>query len=188
MTVYFTYCITNRITGQHYYGARWKDGCHPKDLWTTYFTSSKHVHNLIKEHGKDSFDIQVRKTFDTKEKCLSHEQKVLKRLKVKKREDWLNVAIGKPTFLGKKHTPETLAKMRKPKTVGWTEERRLAKSIQEKRRLAEGGKKPPGSDRPISVNGIIYSSAKAAYLADPKFSHSTYCRYAKAGKNNIFYC
>ena len=143
-TVYFTYYIYNRITNQHYYGARWKTGCHPNDLWNTYFTSSKKVKQLIKEHGKESFDVQIRKIFDTREQCQLWEQKVLTKLKVKTREDWLNIAIGAPPTpkIGYKHKPETLIKMRKPKKEKWSEERKLAKSQDEKNKMANSKQMP----------------------------------------------
>jgi hypothetical protein len=82
-TVYFTYYLYHKPTGKKYYGARWKPACNPSDLWDTYFTSSKHVHKLIEEYGKESFHYEIRKMFSNKSECISWEQRVLKRLKVK---------------------------------------------------------------------------------------------------------
>lgn len=90
----YTYVIVNKITGQKYYGARWSKNCHPSDLWVTYFTSSKHVKKLISEHGQDSFIVEVRKTFTTIESCREWERKVLIRLNILKRDDWLNKNIN----------------------------------------------------------------------------------------------
>lgn len=140
-TVYFTYYLYHTPTKKHYYGARWKPGCNPSDLWSTYFSSSKKVHALIKEYGADSFVFKIRKLFNDKSSCISWEQRVLKRLKVKRRDSWLNVAIGKPTMLGKKHSVETIAKMKKPKGP-WSIERKLAKSKDEKKKIADGKKMP----------------------------------------------
>jgi hypothetical protein len=141
MTTYFTYYLYHIPTGKKYYGARWKPGCHPSDLWNTYFTSSKHVHKLIEEYGKESFEYKIRKTFVNKSECISWEQKVLKRLKVKTNNNWLNIAIGNPSMLGKRHSEETKAKMRKPKGP-WSEERKLAKSLDEKNKIANGKPMP----------------------------------------------
>lgn len=80
-TIFFTYHIYHPKTNKNYYGARWKPGCKPEDLWTTYFTSSKKVHALIKEYGKESFVITIRKTFNNKTDCISWEQRVLKKVK-----------------------------------------------------------------------------------------------------------
>jgi hypothetical protein len=143
-TVYFTYYIYHPETNSHYYGARWKDRCHPNDLWTLYFTSSKKVHSLIEQFGVDSFVAEIRKTFNTKSECISWEQKVLKRLKVKKNDKWLNIAIGKPTMLGKHHSEKTKQKMRKPKGP-WSEERKKAKSEQMKKNIQAGTQRVPST-------------------------------------------
>jgi len=90
----YTYHIFCKPTNQHYYGVRLAKNCDPSDLWTLYFTSSSTVKRLIAEHGKDAFVINVRKTFDSKEKALKWEQTVLRRMKVLEREDWINSSIG----------------------------------------------------------------------------------------------
>lgn len=143
MSIYYTYYIFNTITNQHYYGARWAEGCTPDDLWVSYFTSSKKVKALIEQHGADSFIVQIRKTFTCKTKCREWERKVLTRLKIKSRSDWINegVCAAPPRPKGYKHSPETLAKMKKPKG-SWSEERRLAKSLDEKNKIANGKQMP----------------------------------------------
>jgi hypothetical protein len=116
----YTYRIGWSWLDKHYYGSRYGKGCNPSDLWVTYFTSSKHVSEFRKLNGEPDI-VEVRKTFIDPKQSLDWEQKVLKRLKVKLNERWLNVAIGKPTFQGKKHSEETLQKMRKPKPDGFAE-------------------------------------------------------------------
>lgn len=110
----YTYYLYHKPTGKKYYGARWRKGCNPTDLWVTYFSSCKKVHKLIKEYGVDSFTYKIRKVFETKEQARLWEQKVLRRLKVKKSLIWLNTSLGtglniSATYgmLGKKHTEET---------------------------------------------------------------------------------
>lgn len=143
MSVYYTYYIFNTITNQHYYGARWAEGCHPGDLWVTYFTSSKKVKHLIEEHGAESFIVEIRKTFTDKTKCREWERKVLSRLKIKSRDDWINEGIcaAPPRPRGYKHSPETIAKMKKPKGP-WSDERRKAKSVAEKTKIQNGKTMP----------------------------------------------
>ena len=63
----FTYLLKHIPTNKYYYGVRYRKGCHPKDLWKTYFTSSKKVKSLIKKYGKKSFIFEIRKTFKTQE-------------------------------------------------------------------------------------------------------------------------
>lgn len=88
----YCYCITDTLTGRRYYGARYRKGCHPDDLGTIYFSSSRIIFNLIKERGGyKSFTFEVRKTFDTPEACLAWEYKVLCRLGIPKNKAWYNL-------------------------------------------------------------------------------------------------
>jgi hypothetical protein len=78
----YVYKITNRVTGQFYIGSRkqnvsWK--LKPEeDLWKRYFTSSKHVKQIISELGKESFDVEVLFVFDDFEVCFWYEQLLIK--------------------------------------------------------------------------------------------------------------
>ena len=89
----YTYRVTSKTTGQHYYGVRYKQGCHPSDFWVEYFTSSKQVHNLIEQYGPDDFIREIRKTFTTATAAINWEEKVLTKLNVIERNDWLNVWV-----------------------------------------------------------------------------------------------
>lgn len=179
MTVYFTYYLYHIPTGKKYYGARWKPGCQPSDLWTTYFTSSKHVHKLIEEYGKDSFVYQIRKTFEDKSQCISWEQKVLKRLKIKTNSDWLNIAIGKPSMLGKSHSEETKQKMRKPKGP-WTEERKRAKKEDELKKIANGKIMPSTKGLTLQVKIITCPHCnKSGALNNMKRYHLDNCKLSR---------
>lgn len=86
----YTYLVRCTVTGQKYYGVRYGEQCCPTQLWTTYFTSSKNVHSLIEQHGVDQFSVSIRKTFVDTEKARRWEHKVLRRLKVCSRTDWIN--------------------------------------------------------------------------------------------------
>jgi hypothetical protein len=86
----FTYLVKHVPTNRYYYGVKIKKGCHPYDLWTKYFTSSKKVKGLIKRYGKKSFIFEIRKTFKTQKAALNWEHKVLRRMKVIHRDDFLN--------------------------------------------------------------------------------------------------
>lgn len=115
----YTYYLYHKPTGQKYYGVRYSKKCHPSDLWITYFSSSQTVSDLIKEYGIDSFKFEVRKTFDSVDKARKWEQRVLWRLKVVRKRDWINKSYGTGWtdhvtvgMLGKKHSEETKAKMK----------------------------------------------------------------------------
>jgi len=90
MTTPYTYLIKHIPSNKFYYGVRYAKGCHPSDLWVSYFTSSKHIKYLIEKDGKDSFDIQIRKLFLDINKARSWEHKVLTRLNVINRIDFIN--------------------------------------------------------------------------------------------------
>lgn len=87
----YTYLIAWTSTGMKYYGVRYAKDCHPSELFVTYFTSSKNVHDYIKLHGNPDV-IQVRKIFDENmvDSARLWEHKVLKRMNAIKRSDFLN--------------------------------------------------------------------------------------------------
>lgn len=74
-----------------YYGVRFAKDAHVSDLWNTYFTSSKIVAKFRCSHGEPDV-IQIRKVLASKEKALLWEAKVLRRLKIRNKEKWLNIA------------------------------------------------------------------------------------------------
>ena len=94
MTIAYTYRITCIPTGQSYYGVRYANNCNPSDLWNTYFTSSTIVHKLIKVHGPDQFQTEIRKIFEKGEDARAWECGVLTRLKANTNPVWLNMHNG----------------------------------------------------------------------------------------------
>lgn len=90
MTTPYTYLLKHIPTGKFYYGCRFAEGCHPSDFWVSYKTSSKYVKMLVDEYGSDTFVFEIRKTFDKVIDARMWETKVLKRLDVTHRDDFLN--------------------------------------------------------------------------------------------------
>ena len=91
----YTYLIKHRPTGQVYYGVRSANKVDPhEDLWSKYYTSSPKVQRLIEETGKESFDVEVRKIFETKEQAVAWETKVLRRCKVLHDARWINQNVA----------------------------------------------------------------------------------------------
>lgn len=90
----YTYLIGWSELNLYYYGSQYSKKCNPNNLFNTYFTSSKTVHNLIKTHGLPDI-IEIRKVFTTKDSALIHEHKVLRRLNAKNRKDFLNKSNGR---------------------------------------------------------------------------------------------
>ena len=98
-----------------YYGARYKQGCHPDDLWTKYFTSSVHVDIQRWLYGEPDV-IEIRKTFTTEKETRKWEVKVLRRIKVVKNKQWLNKTDRQgPSNFGCHHSEETRKKMSEAK-------------------------------------------------------------------------
>ena len=91
----YTYLIRHRPSGKVYYGYRSANKVDPvDDLWKQYFTSSPNVRQLIKETGVDSFDVEIRKVFETKEQASNWETKVLRRCKVLTDDRWINQNVA----------------------------------------------------------------------------------------------
>jgi hypothetical protein len=85
----YTYLLKWTQLNISYYGVRYSKSCNPNDLWVTYFTSSHHVTAFVKQHG-DPDVIQIRKTFQDTAIARQWEHRVLKRLQVGWRKDYLN--------------------------------------------------------------------------------------------------
>ena len=86
----YTYRVTSKTTGQHYYGVRYARDCHPDDLWVSYFTSSVYIKRIISQYGVDDFTTEVRKIFEDANSAVKWENEVLKRLNVLHNTNWLN--------------------------------------------------------------------------------------------------
>ena len=91
----YTYLIKHRPTGKVYYGFRAANKVDPEqDLWHHYFTSSPGVKQLIEETGQDSFDVEIRRIFETKEQAVAWETRVLRRCKVLHDARWINQNVA----------------------------------------------------------------------------------------------
>ena len=91
----YTYLIKHRPSGKVYYGFRAANKVDAEqDLWQHYFTSSPGVQQLIEETGRDSFDIEVRRVFETKEQAVVWETRVLRRCKVLHDDRWINQNVA----------------------------------------------------------------------------------------------
>ena len=90
----FTYLIGWSKLNKWYYGVKYAKGTQPNDLWNTYFTSSKYVKQLREDHDEPDV-IQIRKVFDDQEKARDWESTVLKRMKVRIDERFLNKTDNK---------------------------------------------------------------------------------------------
>jgi hypothetical protein len=91
----YTYLIKHKPTNRVYYGMRAANKVLPEqDLWQHYFSSSPKVQQLIEETGRDSFDIEIRQVFETKEQAVAWETRVLRRCKVLHDARWINQNVA----------------------------------------------------------------------------------------------
>jgi hypothetical protein len=131
----YTYLVKFKPTGKVYYGSRCQNvtkfGRTPaEDFWTWYTTSSENVNDLIAEYGKDAFEYEIRRTFDSVEQMSAWETKVLTRCRVLERQDkWLNGNIA-----GKKILTEAGAKVISATHKG------KAKSEEHRRKISNANK------------------------------------------------
>jgi hypothetical protein len=91
----YTYLIKHLPTNRVYYGMRAANKVDPEqDLWQHYFTSSPKVQQLIEETGRDSFAVEIRRVFETKEQAVAWETRVLRRCKVLHDDRWINQNVA----------------------------------------------------------------------------------------------
>lgn len=89
----YTYLIGWTSLNLVYYGRRTSRKIAENELWTTYFTSSRHVQRLRREFGEPDI-VQVRKRFETPSECRIWETKVLRRLDARNHPKMLNRRNG----------------------------------------------------------------------------------------------
>lgn len=127
----YTYLLGWSSLDRWYYGVRWAKDCHPSELWKSYKTSSKHVHQFAEKNG-DPDVIEIRRTFSFSRKARDWEHKVLRRLDVLNNERWLNKTDNSFPFTNDRsyqHTPEfgrSISEAKKGKPL--TERQRIAVS------------------------------------------------------------
>jgi len=93
MSTPYTYLIGWSAHNVWYYGRRTGTGCHPSDLWDSYFTSSKWVKQFRQLHGEPDV-VEVRRVFASSEQARRWENKVLTRLNAAKDDRFLNKRNG----------------------------------------------------------------------------------------------
>ena len=96
----YTYLVKHKSTGKKYYGSRCQNFTKfnrtpAQDFWNHYTTSSENINNIIETEGKEAFEYEIRRTFETVEEMASWENRVLTRSRVLERQDiWLNGNIA----------------------------------------------------------------------------------------------
>jgi predicted RNA-binding Zn-ribbon protein involved in translation (DUF1610 family) len=115
MTTPFTYLIGWSKFNKYYYGVKYSYNCHPNDLWTTYFTSSKYVLQFRQSYGEPDI-IKIRKVFDSTEKAIFWEDSVIKRAKLYSNERFLNKAYSGAIYYDKEVKKKMSDHAKKPRS------------------------------------------------------------------------
>jgi len=133
----YTYLIGWTKQNTYYYGVRYAKNASPRDLWNTYFTSSKYVKAFRKKHGEPDL-VKIKKVFVSAETARLWESKVLRRMNVIKSDIWLNktnnISIA-PECCSRPCTEE-----KKEKSRRWKQGRKDSQETRNKKRQAMLGK------------------------------------------------
>lgn len=97
MTIPFVYLIGWKELDTWYCGCKYADGCHPKDLWNTYFTSSDYVKAFREANGEPDH-IEILKEFETDISARLYEEQKLIDFDAIKKPNWLNRSIRGALF------------------------------------------------------------------------------------------
>lgn len=80
----YVYKLTHKTTNQFYFGVRYANKVEPiNDIMKKYFSSSDIIEKIIKEQGKDIFDVEIVFTNIDENICFNMEQKLIE-------EHWKN--------------------------------------------------------------------------------------------------
>ena len=184
----YTYVIGWPELDLWYYGVRYhkKHIANPCDLWKTYFTSSDSVHQMRKYWGEPTV-IQVRKIFSTFEAARDWETRVLKRLKVRTNNRWLNKCSNHKAVdqTGKLRSIEAKKRMSVARSsCVYTEEGKAklklmpkrVQSLEERRQRSEYWKIPQNhpSTKGLSTECKIKLSNRFSGSGNPRFDNRIY--------------
>jgi hypothetical protein len=149
----YTYLIGWSELNQWYYGVRFANGCHPDELWVTYFSSSEYVKEFRKFHGEPDI-IQVRKSFSSVEKAVLYEDSILRRLNCVHNDKWINRGRGGKEFYLTGCSEETKLKISKSK-------KGIPSTLKGKTSLAKGKKNP-------RVSAVLFGKKRSPRSAEHK--------------------
>lgn len=89
----YTYLIGWTAHNKWYYGVRYSQKSDDNDLWEKYFTSSSYVRECVQRWGDPDY-IKIRRTFRSAELAIKCEARVIRKLKLYERDNFLNKAYS----------------------------------------------------------------------------------------------
>jgi uncharacterized protein YciI len=112
--VIFTHPLTKEK--EYYYGVKYGKNADPDTFWVNYFTTSDAVKYRRRAYGDGAFQYEIRRKFKDVDSAKTWEAKVLRRMHVVEKDEWLNRhdrhappnwSGDKNRFFGKEHTQKT---------------------------------------------------------------------------------
>jgi hypothetical protein len=181
----YCYYIGWSTKSKYYYGVKYGQDANPDTFWSKYFTSSKYVKLMREQHGEPDV-IKVRKTFKTAEEAVCWEEKVIRRMNLAKRDEWLNRNNTSTGTKGIVNVPKTQAqkdhqrKMITGKTHTQETKDKIAEGLRNYKRTKEHQEKLNaaliGIKKPSLMNGDWFTCPKCG---------DRYYRTAYQIKNNV---
>lgn len=195
----YFYLIRHKASGKFYAGSSYKKTCNPDQFWKTYFTSSKIIHSIINDEGKDSFEILeiIPRPLDD---ARLYEQVFLTSVDAKSNSMWFNKTngnqhanIGSPSYETRlkqsnkmKNKPLSDLHRQKLSEAGkgrvFSAEHKLKLSISHKGKISPNkNKQSPNKGIPISEETkakISLSNKGKIHSSESKMKHSTTMKLA----------
>ena len=174
----YVYLIGWKALDTWYCGVRYKKGCHPNDLWKTYFTSSKHVKKFRELNGEPDH-IEIIKEFTDPKEARKYEEQKLMEWDVVRKDNWLNKTIsGKDFIHSAPHSEEYKRKM----SERMKGKKQPARSEEHKRKIAlwqKGRKKGAQSEEhkrkiSLALSGRKLSEETKRKMSEAKLNRNTY--------------
>lgn len=94
----YVYVIGWSHLEKFYVGVRFTKQSYLRDIWETYFTSSRHVKAFRKKHGEPDV-VKVIKTFSSREEATNYEGDFIKRHGLIESSNWLNLHSHGSAFI-----------------------------------------------------------------------------------------
>ena len=189
MTIYtpYTYLIGWSDLSKFYYGVRYAKECHPDELWSKYFTSSKHVARFRNKYGEPDI-VQIRRTFSDREDAKNWENKVLLRMNARDHPKLLNATNNRALDHDTEYDRATnLGEYILPGPRGTWEDMygiEKARRMKEKTSIRSKGNRYGGFKRSDETKKKM---STAAYLrwSDPEYRRKSSFRWITDGKVTV---
>lgn len=121
----YTYLIGWTAHNKWYYGVRYSEKSNDDDLWESYFTSSKYVHEYVEKWGNPDY-IKIRVKFKSPKQAIRCEDRVIQKLQLYKKETFLNKAYSGAIYYDEDVRRKISESAKKPRSEAFREARSKA--------------------------------------------------------------